>query len=79
MGLGPPVCVPCNLIMSFHKERPHWRCSECDKTSEDSDGISHFFCRKPGSIRYPKVEKPKVEKLKRWRSIDEPSEMGELT
>ncbi len=47
MGLGPPVCTKCRLVMLFHASFPFWTCGKCGNNGHGSDDVSHLFCLDP--------------------------------
>jgi hypothetical protein len=55
MGLGPPVCEPCKLIMYLDEDRnPPWRCPLCGR-GQDDDKVSWLF-------RYPRNQWSHLER-----------------
>lgn len=43
MGLGPPVCMLCKLIMKLNDSPSYWTCIRCNKNSSE-ENVSHLFC-----------------------------------
>lgn len=35
MGLGPPICIDCKIILTYQEEIPHWYCPVCGSSKRE--------------------------------------------
>jgi len=50
MGLGPPVCLNCSILMKLYNEAPYWRCAKCNEDKR----FGHLW-------EYPKEKQKEIE------------------
>ena len=45
MGLGPPVCMDCMLVMDHDQDREGWKwfCEECGKDTGEREGVKNLW------------------------------------
>ena len=42
--LGPPVCLPCRLVMIYQDQFPRWTCPACRRSgTDDSPEVRHLL------------------------------------